>query len=399
MSSRVLSDWLDAYLKYTVNSEPPLNYKLWVGISVIASCLKRKCVLNWGTLTIYPNMYIVLVGPSGKCRKGTAMAPGMKFLNEMGIKMSAESITREALIRELRDSNDSTVNIATGEVHLHASLTIFSQELTVFLGYNNQALMSDLTDWYDCRNKWTYRTKNMGTDDIQGVWVNLIGATTPELIQTTLPMDAIGGGLTSRIIFVYEHRKSRIVACPFLSIEEREIERKLLNDLDKICMLAGEFKVTEDFIDTYAPWYSNYSMADPLFPDYRFAGYLERRPMHLLKLCMILSASRSSSMQITSEDFHRAIKVLEAIEVKMPYTFSGVGKSDSADVIQRVMAVLAANNEMEFSDLMRMFYQDVDKLSLEKIVEMMISMDYATVDLSGGKRLIKYSDKHATFKF
>jgi len=114
-------------------------------------------------------MYIVLVGPSGKCRKGTAMGFGMKFLREMGIKMAAESTTREALCRDLKQSNDTKVDISTGDLQLHSSLTIYSQELTVFLGYNNQALMSDLTDWYDCRDAWTYRTKNQGTDDIVGV--------------------------------------------------------------------------------------------------------------------------------------------------------------------------------------------------------------------------------------
>ena len=99
MSSRQCNDWRDSYLTFTANSEPPYTYRLWCGISVIAACLKRKCVLNWGTLTLYPNMYVVLVGPSGRCRKGTAMNQGMWFMREMGIKMAAESITREALIR------------------------------------------------------------------------------------------------------------------------------------------------------------------------------------------------------------------------------------------------------------------------------------------------------------
>jgi len=102
-------------------------------------------------------MYVVLVGPSGRCRKGTAMNQGMWFMREMGIKMAAESITREALIRELKEANkEMSVDVTTGELNMHASITIYSQELTVFLGYNNLALMSDLTDWYDCRNEWTY---------------------------------------------------------------------------------------------------------------------------------------------------------------------------------------------------------------------------------------------------
>jgi hypothetical protein len=393
MSSRQLKDWLEGYLQFTKNSEPPYTYKQWVGISILASCMQRKCVLNWGTLTLYPNMYIVLVGPSGKCRKGTAMGPGMKFLREMSIKVAAESITREALIRELKQSNDTKVDIMSGDMYMHASLTIFSQELTVFLGYNNQALMSDLTDWYDCRDTWTYRTKNMGTDEIIGVWVNLIGATTPELLQTTLPRDAIGGGLTSRIIFIYEHNKGQIIAAPFLSQKDRDLEQLLLKDLEQVVMLSGEFKVTEDFISRYIQWYTDYSGGPPPFDDYKFSGYFERRPTHLLKLCMILSASRSNSKLIDRVDFERALAILEQAEQKMPYTFSGVGRASSSDIMERVIASLAIAGEMDFADLLRRFYQDVDKIVLEKMIESLVAMGTVIVEYEGNRRIIRYKDK------
>lgn len=397
MTSRLLNDWLDSYITFSNNSEPPYTYRLWTAISVIAACLKRKCVLNWGTLTLYPNMYIVLVGPSGKCRKGTAMSQGMYFLREMGIKLAAESITREALIRELKTSNDTQVDIGTGAMYLHSSLTIYSQELTVFLGYNNQSLMADLTDWYDCRDIWTYRTKNMGTDEIVGVWVNLIGATTPDLLQTTLPRDAIGGGLTSRMIFVYEQKKWKVVATPFLSKEERELQKALKQDLEKISMMAGEFKVTSEFIDAYVPWYISYSEGKPPFDDYRFSGYFERRPTHLLKLCMICCAARNSKMLIDVCDFEKALNIIVTTEKKMQYTFSGVGKSDTADIMERVIAVLKTNREMPFQDLITQFYQDVDKFTLEKLLETLISMGYVTIDFSSGRKVVVFTETRTNY--
>ena len=281
---------------------------------------------------------------------------------------------------------------------LHASLTIYSQELTVFLGYNNQALMADLADWYDCRDTWTYRTKNMGTDEIIGVWVNLIGATTPELLQTTLPRDAIGGGLTSRIIFVFEHRKGKIVPEDFQTEEERKLQKALLADLERICMMSGEFKCTGGFVELYTNWYIKYSNDKPLFDDYKFSGYLERRPTHLRKLCMILSASRSSEMLITEDDFGKALAILEMTEEKMPYTFSGVGRSSTSDIMNRVMATIAFRKEIEFSELMTMFYRDADKMLLEKMVEAMVVMESVTLNYSGGKRLLVWTGKNDTFK-
>lgn len=386
MAERVLADWLDSYLEYTSNSEPPVLFRTWTALSVLAGVLQRKCSLPWGSLTFYPNLYIVLVAPSGKARKGTALGPGMDFLEELDIKMAAESTTRESLIRELKNSH-ATIIRPDGKTEFHSSLTIFSQELTVFLGYQNRQLMSDLTDWYDCRKKWTYRTKNMGTDDITGLWVNLIGATTPELIQTSMPMDAIGGGLTSRIIFIFEQRKGKIVPAPFLSDHERDLKKQLLRDLESILMMQGEFKATPDFLDYWMEWYTAQE-DNPPFEDNRFSGYFERRPNHVMKLSMILSASRSSKMVVDVNDLKRAIKILEATEVKMQYTFSGVGKSNVADVVHRVMVEVGVRKECTFGILMEQFIRDVDKLTLEKILQSLQAMGFIKIDFKNGEKII-----------
>ncbi len=352
--------------------------------------------MQWGTISFYPNMYVVLVGPSGKCRKGTAMSQGYDFLKEMGIKMAAESTTREALIQALQQSNDTQVDPVTNKMYLHASLTIYSQELTVFLGYNNVALMSDLTDWYDCRSSWTYRTKHQGTDEIIGVYVNLIGATTPELLQTALPRDAIGGGLTSRMIFVFETKKHKTVVTPFETDAERELRTLLIRDLERICSMQGEFKVTDAFVERWAQWYTAYDHGAPPFDDYRFAGYFERRPNHVMKLSCIMSASRTSSMVVDVVDFDRALALIEQTEKKMPQTFSGVGKYNQSEMLERIMAHLAVRKELTVGELLYSFRADVSKTdldiivtSLEKMGLLNITHTGTTVRLAATRRLLE----------
>lgn len=386
MSSRSLPDWIDAYLKFTNNTEPPILFRKWTAISVIAATLQRKCYLPWGSLTFYPNMYNILVAPAGRARKGTAMGPGMDFLTEPGlnIKLAAEATTRESLIRELRDASDNFVDPNTGQMIFHASLTVFSQELTVFLGYHNCQLISDLTDWYDCRKKWTYRTKWSGVDQIEGVWLNLIGATTPELVQSALPMDAIGIGLTSRMIFVFEERKGKIVPDPFQTKEDLELRELMISDLEKIVMLSGPFKVSEGFIKLWTEWYLSQE-DNPPFDDSRFAGYFERRPAHVMKLSLILNAARTNSMTITEGDLSSAIKLLEETEIKMPQTFSGVGRSSHAATLSRVMVEISRRKEVTFSEIMNLFRHDILKWDLEKIIDTLEVMKFCTHISNTGK--------------
>jgi len=337
-------------------------------------------------------MYVVLVGPSGKCRKGTAMGPGYKLLRDIGTKLAAEAITREALIRELKNSSATHIDPDTNDVSIHASLTIFSPELTVFLGYNNLQLMSDLTDWYDCRDRWTYRTKNMGTDEIVGVWVNLIGATTPELIQSTLPRDAVGGGLSSRVIFVYEEKKGKIVPAPFLTKVEHDLRDKLLVELERISMLSGDFRVDQTFIDLWIEWYTAQE-DNPPFDDQRFAGYFERRPNHVLKLSMILSASEGDSKVMTEKVLRRAIDVLRRTEKKMPFAFSGFGKSEVAEIMSRVMTTIANDGTTTFTELLKRFYYDADQQTLQRIIGTLSAMKYCSVVYKGEDVIIKYKER------
>ena len=385
--SRFLGDWIDGYLQYTENSEPPKMYRLWCAISAIASALQRKCRLEWGPLTFYPNMYVVLVGPPGKARKGTAMHQSLDFLESLDLKMAAEAITREALIRELSNANVSDTT-EDGKMYFHCSLTVFAPELTVFLGYNNLQLLSDLTDWYDCRGKWTYRTKNMGTDDIHGVFVNLLGATTPDLIRTTMPLDAIGGGLTSRMVFVYEPDKGKVVAIPFLNDAEVGLKEQLKVDMERIHMLRGKFQVSQGFLDLWVDWYTH-SSDKPPFRDDRLRGYIERRPNHIMKLSMILNASRSDKMIITRQDLERAIAILEQTERNMPATFSGVGKYSHADTLTQVMneVAMAGKEGITKEKLTYIFRNDANLHVLNEIIDTLKQIKFLDV-VSDGKSTV-----------
>lgn len=274
MLKRKLPDWLTGYLQYTDQSESPTIYNVWTALSVAASALQRKCWLQWDVPT-YPNLYTVLVGPSG-CRKGTAMFYGRELLDELGINLSSDSITREALIRELNEAGGYSP-VEGGQVY-HSSMTIHSPELTVFLGYDNKQLMVDLTDWYDCRDPWRYTTKTSGKDHIRASWVNLLGATTPAMLQATMTSDAFGGGLAARVIFVYAAHKGKHVAFPFLIKEDEELRKNLAHDLTAISTLSGRFDLGDSF---FAPWEKFYANEDKsvIFTDDRFEGYMQRRAL------------------------------------------------------------------------------------------------------------------------
>lgn len=392
--ARLLADWLSAYLKYTEDTEPPLAYHTWVGISAVAAALQRKVNLPWGHSKIYPNLYIVLIGPSGRCRKGTAMDIGRDIIRKVGIPTTSESITREALIRRMQEATQSYNDPTTRNTVFHCSYTAISEELSVFLGQGNIKFLADLTDWYDSRDHWTYDTKGQGTDKLVNLCFNLLGATAPDWLRSILPEEAIGGGFTSRIIFIVESEKRKTCPRPIFTKELSELRIKLIKDLETIHTLVGEMVYTEEADIAYTDWYireeEKISRGNPAIDDPRFAGYVDRRATHLRKLCMIFSASRSTTLSMTIQDFENARKLLEAAEGSMAKTFSGMGQARYSEITEKVISFIIKNKRVKRSDLMRLFYRDVDGYTLAIIEDVMKQMKIVRLELFPQRNEIVY---------
>lgn len=394
--SRVLEDWLSAYLEYTDDTEPPRSYHTWVAISCIAGTLQRRVWLEWGFERIHPNMYVVLVGPSGRTRKGTALALGKDFLKEVGVPTTAEAVTRESLVRRMFDK---TVSFLTpeGRAVYHCSMTCFSEELSVFLGQNDIKFLSNLTDWYDSHDEWTYETKNSGTDHLQGLCFNLLGATAPEWFQSILPQEAIGGGFTSRIVFVVEERKGKTVPKPGLSPQQGRLKKGLVADLQRIFTLSGPFSFHPEADRLYTDWYSTQDerLDSGVLPvdDPRFSGYAERRATHLRKLMMVLAVSRGDTLLIQPRDFERAVSILTDVEKNMHKTFGGMGKAPTSEATEKVMGYMRISKVTTRSMMLRKLYRDVDSPTLDVVEDTLSKMQFMTVAMqANGDKIYRILD-------
>lgn len=386
--ARELSDWLDNYLVYTENSESPLSYHVWCGLSVIAGALQRRVYLKWGLgQVIYPNLYVVLIGPSGRTRKGVAIGIAKDFLKQIpGVTVTPESSSgRQAMILAMKRAITNFQDPSDGRIKFHCSVTAFSEELSVFLGQGDIAYLSNLTDWYDSKDDWEYETVGRGKDTLQGLCLNMLGGTAPDWIQSMIPPEALGGGFTSRIIFIVEEVKRKLVPEHFITDEEYVLEEKLSRDLERISRLSGEVHFTEPAKKLYVDWYieqdTQLSAKNPAIPDTRFAGYCERRATHLRKLMIICSAGRGDDLKLLPEDFHSAMKLLKAAEVNMHKTFGGFGKAKNSDQTEIIKNYIQQVGITTRQLVMQKFWRDVDPQTLATIEETLQQMKVLRVTL------------------
>lgn len=400
--ARELQDWLTKYLEYTDNSESPISYHVWCGLSVIAGALQRKVYLHWGLgRTIYPNLYVVLVGPSGRTRKGVAIGIAKEFLKRIStVSVVPESSSgRQAMIQAMKRAIVNFKDPSDGKIKFHCSVTAFSEELSVFLGQGDIAYLANLTDWYDSKDDWEYETISRGKDSLQGLCVNLVGGTAPDWIQSMIPQEALGGGFTSRIIFIVEEVKRKIIPKYLPTAAEIEVQEMLQRDIERISQLAGEITFDEAGEKLYVDWYieqdTALSAGRPAVTDSRFAGYCERRATHLQKLMILCSASRGDDLKITAADFHRALQLLTDAELMMPKTFGGLGKSKISDDSNVVINYIKAVKITTRSILLQKFHRDIDPMTLSNVEQLMTQMGVVKIKLmpeKGDKQYIWTGD-------
>ena len=242
------------------------------------------------------------------------------------------------------------------------------------------------------------------------MWVNLRAGTTPTALKDSLPRESIGMGLTSRTIFVYEEDKEKVIFfSPNVDVYDEktgkakkldmskhyqwgELREELIHDLNIISMMEGTFIPTGEFHNAYVEWRNGHEKNMP-FKGTMLENYSNRKQTHVRKLAMVYSASRSNEMKLTVEDFNLALAALDSVEDKMNRAFSGIGKSDVAETMDRVMRYIAMKKVVKLSELQRTFWEDADRLTLDKIIDTCVRMKICKHEMIGSDFVLTYLEE------
>lgn len=379
MAKRRLNNWLEAYKEYTLETEPPRHFHNWTSLSAISAALRKKVWFKFGRLRIHPNLYVVLVSEPGIARKTQAISYAEELISEVSsIITSADAITPQAMLEDLELAKAEEPTIS-GAVLTHNSLSIISGEFESFLGQkrDNTKMLVLLTDLYDCKIRpYRYRTKGAGTNEIASPFLSLLAGTTPESLASALPSTAIGGGLTSRILFVCAEKKEKKVAVPETSPEIRELKKHLIYDLTTISRITGAYTYTPESREWWKSWYSKYEELDPnrLCKDPVFQGWYSRKPTLIIKVSMLIKAAKSDLLQVEVEEFEEALNIIEHNEKDMQRAFVAVGRSEITPDVALVLQIIQRQGIIAEKQLMSLVWRDIDSNKFDVVISTCIKI-------------------------
>ena len=358
MNDRHFPDWIDAYLRYASVTEAPRRMHYWSAVGTVAGCLRRRVWLDQKRFSWYPSFYIIFVAPPGVVAKSTTIDISTDLLKQVpGIKFGPNAITWQALVSAFAAASEAFE--WQGEWHPMSPLTLVASELGSLLNLQDKDMVNLLIELWDGKRSYEKITKMSGNDTVEAPWVNLQAGTTPHWIADNMPQAMIGGGLSSRCIFVYADKKEKYVAYVDEQVNsgDDELRVKLIHDLEQISMMTGPFSMTANARAWGASWYENFwGDAVSRMDDQMAQGYAARKQTHMHKTAMVISASRSSDRVITAEDLQLANNMLLDLEADMPKVFSRIGRTEDSMQAERFIEYVIRKGSVSYEEAYRMIH-------------------------------------------
>lgn len=361
-NGRNVGDWLTGYLEYTSEQESPSLFHLWVGLSVLASALGRQVWINRGYYTLYPNLYVVLIGASARVRKTSAIRIGYELFREAlpNNVLVSQKITPEALIGVFVEQYKEK-KVSGG--------SIVSDELGVFLGGSSKSsdTMQLLTKWYDCPSHFEYHTMIRGKEVMNNVYCNLMAGTTPLWLRDSMPKHAMGGGFTSRVIFCYQATPEHLEPWPEMTPALVRLRVKLVEDLRIIAKLGGEYKITKNAREWFTEWYTSVFHPETT-PHASLDGYFGRKHDTLLKIAVLFSASKGNNKVVDEIEMRMALKAINENEKFLPQTLRLIQMTEIGEESEKVFRLIERRGKVDHTSLMRQVSYCINSKRLEEVL-------------------------------
>ena len=407
------SDKFDAYLPKRLGfitdciysfrgKEAPSIFTLWTSLFILSSCIKREAWLTWGDGKLFPNLYVILVGPAGKARKGSSITLAEELIEDypqyitnpywqyrkktMVIKNKAtpESIVERLLPKEKAkllkvnefvykvDDMGNKVRSTTGfqKYEMTSEGCLMLPELSVMISKQkyNESLTDLLMDLYDAKKTWDWSTKGEGVKQLKETFLSLLGATTKTGFRESIPISAAGDGFLSRTIIAYSDGGERCFPVPRLTKDGPDMEelRKRLAWITENA--SGEYTLSEKANEYYSNWYRYFHMYQNENPE--IAGIISRKGINLLKIALLIRANLyKGGHEIQKEDIKEAESILEITYKEGSNVISEIQGGEYVSDLNRIAEMIRSNGKLNRKQLAQR-----GKLKMKQLDEILINL-------------------------
>ena len=360
------TSFLSSYLAYTTDSEVPVCFNRWAALSGIATILERNLFIPHGHSHIYANQYLMLIGSAGT-RKSSAIKLMRSMLVKAGFSsIAAERTSKEKFLLDLsgQENNGSAEDILDKNLFggvddsSVSPIAIMADEANDFFGYGNVEFLSILGSLWDHNGPaYTTKTKSGGNVSISNPTISILSGNTPTGFASAFPPEIIGQGFFSRLLLIYGEPNGKRI--PFPTIPDPHHTAHIVDYLQRI---KSYHYGGLGYSDAGKALLSLIYTSPKSIEDLRFDSYYNRRFTHLLKLCIVVAASKLEK-EISEDTVIEANTYLSYAESLMPKALGEFGKSRNSDVTHKILSFIEAHDGVKLKQIVKLVSSDLEKTS------------------------------------
>jgi hypothetical protein len=321
-----MSKFFSLYRDYVANSEPPDIYHCWSAFSLLSNLVGKKCFIPQGHFTVYPQLYILLLGNSGN-RKSTAMNFAQGLVRDCGIETFGSKSSAEGLTDYLAENE---VKHTVGSIDAsYRQAGIFADEMEVFLGgrHVNASMVSFLTEIWDVEEFVERKRNGNQKTTIENPYVTLLGCAVTDWLSKTLKERLLTAGLARRLILVYAAARKGYFANPIYGEREAQLHADLVTECLGMRSMAGGFMLTPKAMQVWEKVYIEIQEEANHHIEL-VRAYFTSKHILILKLALLMRITSSPKRLIDSRTLLLSYQVLNETEKDIDWLYGQVGRNE-----------------------------------------------------------------------
>lgn len=338
-----MSNLIDDYIELHEGTEVPAMFNVWAAYVLISACISRRVWYLHGTMPIYCNIYVILVGDAGNGKSMAIHQVKELLLDIDGIPLSSQMETPQGLIRRLAGDPQQNPPVTYDHAFITrgpggddvevSPVTILASEFINFIGKDQEAWINILNDVYDSGRVFEYHTKNQGHDLINGPYFVLYGALPTETSFDLQKNHIIQSGFARRTIFQYgERRFDEPCAFPPGGDTKRDLRDRVIMQCRALQQLQGGMIIPQETREFYKTWYDDHSRNVCRSAPPHSRSWVNSKSIQVLKIAMLTSLAEGHSLKILPHHIQQALDFFAILEKDLYGVFGGAGRNELAGV-------------------------------------------------------------------
>jgi len=346
-----VTDFIEKFVSLTDTGLSPESYRRWTALVLVAAILDRRVYTSIRPgLILFPNLYVLLVGPSGRGKTPPIIAARDLLETQPHVGLAPDYTSYQAFIKALAD-RAAMVDQEEAMPRRRATMTLMLSEWAAFMNKPDNAHLAIMSHVFDC-NDFKADVLCRELNNAENLYVNICAGVVEDWFAEGMPATSFKQGFMQRVLLIFEPAlpagkdstppyECSLDADP--EVARHKFIEKMWPHLEKLAAVRGFVPWAPEALAEFNTWKE--AGWPPVPEDTMLEGYTTRRDLFVGKIALLHAVSRHPGEQtILLKDYQDAKKILLVAEINMPRALTAAG----GNIYQLRMLAIASYVEKRY---------------------------------------------------